>query len=378
MMLSGEVKDLEKIAKQVEKGEVKINSCSNNSNCTARENHSTIRLEEIFKENREFVVLYYNGIKVEKDITYKNNILFNISILIFLFSLGLILLIFFYSKVLSKETRKPIILLNKYLENINEKAMDKIPKDKLPDDLHLLADTINNLINRIDVFIGTQKELFIGASHELKTPLAVIKLKNQVTLMKERDSKYYIEALKITNEKVDEMNVVVSDVLNIGREESAQFEQSAEKDVILILQKKSEDFQLLAKSQNKIITISLKPAKFIISIQETLLNQIIQNFLQNALKFTEKGKKIELKSFVNKDGYLIIEVIDEGVGIDTTQDIFAPFNRKGNKSGVGLGLFLAKSGADSMGAKITVENRKDGVDGAIATLELKNKLICDV
>ena len=171
------------------------------------------------------------------------------------------------------------------------------------------------------------------------------------------------------------MDKVVSDVLNIGRQESAQFEAPVEKDIIQFLYEKSRDFSILAQSQNKELITNLQPNSFITSIQETLLNQIIQNFLQNALKFTPRGKLIELKSYINNEGYLRIEVIDEGIGIDEKEDIFAPFNRKGDKSGVGLGLFLAKSGADAMGAKISVKNRQDGISGTIASLELKHQIL---
>jgi two-component system OmpR family sensor kinase len=73
---------------------------------------------------------------------------------------------------------------------------------------------------------------------------------------------------------------------------------------------------------------------------------------------------------------LLIEVIDEGCGIDDSLDLFAPFKRQGNKSGVGLGLFLAKSAADALGASIKVQNRKDGVDGTVASLQLNSKLSC--
>ncbi len=75
---------------------------------------------------------------------------------------------------------------------------------------------------------------------------------------------------------------------------------------------------------------------------------------------------------------LIIEVIDEGCGVDDKVDLFAPFIRQGNKSGVGLGLFLAKSAAEALGGKITLKNREDGKDGAVATLILDSKLVCTI
>ena len=110
-------------------------------------------------------------------------------------------------------------------------------------------------------------------------------------------------------------------------------------------------------------------------LQPSLLNQILQNFLQNAIKFTEKNKSVTLRSSQNEYG-LLIEVIDEGCGIDESMDLFAPFKRQGNKSGVGLGLFLAKSAADALGAKIKLQNRDDGISGTVASLEINSKLSC--
>jgi two-component system OmpR family sensor kinase len=328
------------------------------------------------ENDKIYLLLYYKGVEVERNITYRASLVTSLSILIYLFGFGVVILTFLYSKLLSKDSREPINLINKYLNNINEKSLRQIPKEKLPEDFHLLADTINDLINRIDTFMKYQNQLFLGTSHELKTPLAVIRLKNQVTLMKKREREDYIEAIKLANVEIDKMTRTISDVLAIGRQESAQFESPSEIDIISYLRKKGEDFQLLANSQEKSLEIDLQPESYYASIQETLLTQILQNFLQNAIKFTPQGKTVILKSVAMDDNSLKIIVIDEGIGVDEKEDIFAPFNRKGNKSGIGLGLFLAKTAADSMGAKISVKNRQDGVNGAVATLHIDSKMFC--
>ena len=131
-------------------------------------------------------------------------------------------------------------------------------------------------------------------------------------------------------------------------------------------------------SENKILELHFEAKSFEATIQLTLFNQIIQNFLQNALKFTEENKKVILSAKKFKSsGKLLIEIIDEGIGIDEDIDIFAPFERSGNKSGVGLGLFLVKSAADAMGAKVYIKNRKDS-QGTVASLELGAELCCNL
>jgi len=110
----------------------------------------------------------------------------------------------------------------------------------------------------------------------------------------------------------------------------------------------------------------------------------LQNFAQNAIKFTPENGEIIMKSFASKDG-ITIKIIDSGPGIDEDKDLFAPFKRYGNKTGAGLGLFLAKGAADALGAQISLKNKKDA-NGTIATLFLpivekkltKNFNKCDI
>ena len=256
---------------------------------------------------------------------------------------------------------------------MNEHLIRPIKVEELPQEFEQLGSTINHLISRVQNFVKYQKELFIGTAHELKTPLAVIKLKNQVTLIKRRTPEEYIDALKVTNKTIDDMNIIVSNILNIGRQEGAQLEKPIEVDVIALLHEKANDFILLAKNEGKTLHMYFEPNDLVVTMQVSLLNQIVQNFLQNALKFTPKDKAVTIRSSQNEFG-LLIEVIDEGCGIDESVDIFAPFKRQGNKSGVGLGLFLAKSAADALGAKISVKNRADGIDGTISSLEINSKL----
>jgi len=314
-------------------------------------------------------------LKITKDITQTKRLLKKILRYIFIINIAGILLVIVYAIALSKMLVAPIQTLTKKLANMNEHLIKEIDTQKLPQEFEPLGETINHLISRIQNFVKYQKELFIGTAHELKTPLAVIKLKNQVTLIKKRTPEEYIEAIQTTNKTVDEMNVIVSNILNIGRQEGAQLDKPVEVDVIEFLKQKANDFKLLAENEGKQLHMHFDPNGFMATLQISLLNQIIQNFLQNAIKFTPKEKSVTLRSSQDDIG-LLIEVIDEGCGIDDTVDLFAPFKRQGNKSGVGLGLFLAKSAADALGAQISIRNRDDGIDGTIASLQLNSKLSC--
>ncbi len=341
-----------------------------------------VDLYESTKDFQTYLTLLYpfnisdeSYLKVTKKITHTKMLLDKILNYIFIINIAGFALVIIYAIALSKMLVSPVKTLSARLSNMNEHLMKPIKVEELPQEFEPLGVTLNHLISRIQNFVKYQKELFIGTAHELKTPLAVIKLKNQVTLLKKRTPEEYIDALKVTNKTIDEMNIIVSNILNIGRQEGAQLDKPVEVDVIQILRQKADDFKLLAESDGKKLYMSFEPSGFMATLQVSLLNQIVQNFLQNALKFTPQDKSVTLRSSQDDVG-LLIEVIDEGCGIDEGVDLFAPFKRQGNKSGVGLGLFLAKSAADALGAKIKIENRKDGVDGTIASLQLNSKLSC--
>ena len=338
--------------------------------------------ETVDKGNKTSMTLIYpydfkhsSYLKISRDITPTKHLLQKILRSIFLINAFGFIVIILYAIAFSKMLIAPVSALTRRLANMNEHLLRPIQVKHLPEEFEPLGETLNRLMGRIQNFVKYQKELFIGAAHELKTPLAVIKLKNQVTLIKKRSPEEYIEAIRITNQSVDEMNKIVANILNIGRQEGAQLEMPSEADIIQILKKWEGDFALLADSEDKILQTKFEPESFTAVLQVTLLNQILQNFLQNALKFTPKGKTILFQSYLNQTD-IIIEVIDEGCGIDETVDLFAPFTRQGNKSGVGLGLFLAKSAAEAIGAHISITNRLDGHEGTIAQLILPAKLYC--
>ena len=308
---------------------------------------------------------------LEKETTLQSQIVEEIFIDIIIVNVTAILLVLFYALFLSRMLLIPIKILSHKLTNLDEKFLHELDIKSLPDEFLPLGNSINRLIARIQTFVLYQKELFVGVAHELKTPLAVMKTKNEVTLLKPRDSEKYIEALKSNNEAIKGMNAMIGSVLEIGRQEGAQFEEPVNTDVIAFLKKLGKNYEVLAKGEEKNLTLDLKPEIFNLNIQTSLLTHIVQNFVQNAIKFSPKNSTITISSRLEKSKF-IIEVTDEGVGIDESKDLFAPFKRYGNKGGAGLGLFLAKGAAQALGAEISIKNRK-GANGAVASLVLNLK-----
>ena len=308
---------------------------------------------------------------LEKETTLQSQIVEEIFIDIIIVNVTAILLVLFYALFLSRMLLIPIKILSHKLTNLDEKFLKEIDIKSLPDEFLPLGNSINRLITRIQTFVLYQKELFVGVAHELKTPLAVMKTKNEVTLLKPRDSEKYIEALKSNNEAINGMNAMIGSVLEIGRQEGAQFEEPVNTDVIAFLKKLGKNYEVLAKGEEKNLALDLKPEIFNLNIQTSPLTHIVQNLVQNAIKFSPKNSTIAISSRLEKSKF-IIEVTDEGVGIDESKDLFAPFKRYGNKGGAGLGLFLAKGAAQALGAEISIKNREN-TNGAVASLVLNLK-----
>jgi len=327
------------------------------------------------KEGQKFLTIYYplekrqhHFVSITKDISNTDILLTKILRNILSINLTAIFLILFYALFLSRMLVLPIRSLTNKLANMNENFLQIIETQKLPNEFQPLGASINKLVERIQIFVNSQKELFIGAAHELKTPLAVMKTKNEVTLLKPRENEKYIDTIKSNNQTINDMNKMISNILEIGRQEGAQFEKPVEINLVSFLKEQVNNYTILAKMEEKNIIEDITPLSYKVMIQPTLLMHILQNFVQNAIKFTPKEGNITIQASLTNEGFFV-HIIDEGIGIDESKDLFAPFKRYGNQTGAGLGLFLAKNAADALGAKITLRNREDA-KGTIATLLL--------
>ena len=308
--------------------------------------------------------LYYS---IARNITYEKSLITKIYTMMLIFILIGIVLILLYANHLSKKLMLPLQQLTEKFSAMHENLLDKIDTASLPYEFVSLADSINLLITKVSTSIRYRQELYIGTAHELKTPLAVMRLKNQITLMKYKKHDNIKETLDQNIESIDTLNAMIHSLLEYGRAEGAQFEQPKRVNLITLMMKKCEEYELLAHSQDRNFIYHFEIPHFRINVQSLLFMQIFQNFVQNALKFTPKDGLVSLNTRMDLNNF-IIEITDEGEGIDESKDLFAPFQRSLESTGAGLGLFLAQNAAESMGVIISLENRKDQ-QGAIASIK---------
>jgi two-component system OmpR family sensor kinase len=306
-------------------------------------------------------------VKITRDISNEEGLITNIySIVLLMIFLGILFIIFF-SYILSKKLMQPLELLTHRFTNMNESMLQYLDLKDLPIEFSKLGESINFLITKIQTFINYRKELYVGTAHELKTPLAVMRLKNQITLMKHKQQDKIKETLQQNIESIDTLNSMIHNILEYGRAEGAQFEQPQRINLIRLMASKAEEYELLAQSQNRNFMYHFSVSDFRINVQPLLFMQIFQNFIQNALRFTPENALVRIETRMDEENF-IVEIIDEGIGIDESKDLFAPFQRSQESTGAGLGLFLAQNAAQSMGVIINIKNRPNDEKGAIASI----------
>ncbi|HGZ71028.1 MAG TPA: HAMP domain-containing histidine kinase [Nitratifractor sp.] len=284
-----------------------------------------------------------------------------------------LVVIIFYAFFLSKMLTKPINFFSQKIAKMNEEQLAVLELNSIPIEFKPLGNSINQLIKKIESFIYYKKELFIGAAHELKTPLAVMKTKAQVTLIKrDKSIETLTQSIEQNIQSINDLNAIVESILAFGRAEGAQFEQAQRVDIVDYIQKIVDEFNIVAHEASKQVIYKSFTKGLNVSIQPMLLRHILQNIIQNAVAFTPPKSSVRVSSFINRSCF-IVRVQDCGPGFPKDLDIFAPFKRSKTSKGTGLGLFLAKNSVDSLGAKLLFKNKKV-TSGAVVTLLLPLEL----
>jgi PAS domain S-box-containing protein len=211
------------------------------------------------------------------------------------------------------------------------------------------------------------KSNFLGTiSHEMRTPMIGI-LGFTDILRKEVKDEEQKEVADIIYESSKRLMNTLNLILDLSRVESNKQElQLCDVNISDTIMTSTEVLQSLAKEKNLYLQTEIKNHDIIVHLDESLLIKVINNLIDNAIKFTDKGGvKIELESrqIDNRD-YAVIKVIDTGIGIDEQYHsiIFEEFRQVSEGlsrsfEGTGLGLTISKKYVELMGGKISVHSK---------------------
>ena len=212
--------------------------------------------------------------------------------------------------------------------------------------------------------LDEQKEFVGNASHELRTPLTSLKTEIEVSLRDKKLSLTQAKQLLASNlEDVNMMQKLSNYLLELHKYENGKAKLTIQKiDLVTVGKNSLKKLEALAKERNIKLVDKLKSAK--VSGDEDSLIELVSILIDNAIKYSSKGKQVIVKSGVEK-GRSFISVQDFGIGIaqEDLGHLFERFYRADNSrskvktDGYGLGLSIAKSIVDLHKGRISVESK---------------------
>ncbi|MDY6863663.1 MAG: heavy metal sensor histidine kinase [Thermodesulfobacteriota bacterium] len=265
---------------------------------------------------------------------------------------------------LSRRSLKPIDKITLTTRRITATSLsERLPLKGTGDELDRLAVTINQMIERLEESFQKLSRFTADAAHELRTPIAALKGETEVLLSKNRTLKEYKEALVYNLERLDFLTRLINDLLLLSKADKGK--EVLQLEVVKlneILKELWEAFNLVASQKNTIFTFN-DSEEVLIKGDSVKLKQLFSNLMDNAIKYTPGGGKIDLSIKPATDKVNII-LKDTGIGIpeDDLSYIFDRFyrvekSRSRNLGGVGLGLSICSWIVKAHKGTIEVESR---------------------
>jgi signal transduction histidine kinase len=230
-------------------------------------------------------------------------------------------------------------------QNLNE----KIEGEEFQDEYGRLVRTINAMIERIKHSIEYTNQFSISASHELKTPLTILRGEIELTLKSEKTPEEYRKILKSNYEETLRLINIVDKLFLISKLDQSIIKPNKTKvDLLEFLEDCVLRLTILGKGKNIKLNLDLNEDAEI-DIDPNLMNEALTNLIENAVKYGDSDTTVTIKGEVSNE-YIKISVINKGEGIpkDETCKIFERFyrvesSRNRDAGGAGLGLAIVKS-----------------------------------
>ncbi|HCL4445794.1 TPA: HAMP domain-containing histidine kinase [Clostridium botulinum] len=290
-----------------------------------------------------------------------------------------------YSKVISK----PLISMNKVAKEMDKLDFTKKCTVKGEDEIGELSQSLNDLSNNLRISmeelqraneqllddIAKEREIekkrreFIATiSHELKTPITILKgqiegMLSNIGIYKDRD-KY----LKRTLEVLNDMEYMVKETLEISKLESQGFKPRKEQvSLSKIVEECIYNISFIAKRKNIFIDKNINEDLFVHG-DSKLLKKVVNNIITNAINHSPESEKVYANLHEEKDE-IVLKVENTGIYIEENElkEIFKPFyriekSRNRKSGGSGLGLYIVKMILDAHNGKYSISNSEKGVE----------------
>jgi heavy metal sensor kinase len=242
-----------------------------------------------------------------------------------------------------------------------ERLNDRLPVDNPHDELGRLATIFNETLTRLESSFDQMRRFTADASHELRTPLTAIRSVGEVGLRGRRDEAAYREIIGSMLEEVDRLALLVDRLLTLSRADTGKAHLSVEiVDIAELAEEVAEQLGVLAEEKEQSVNVRFDTVPRWIG-DRVVLRQALLNLVDNAIKYSPVGGKIEIRVAQSPEG-ISADVTDTGPGIpaDLQSRIFDRFYRvdkarSRENGGTGLGLAIAKWAVEVNGGRLTLE-----------------------
>lgn len=252
---------------------------------------------------------------------------------------------------LARKSLAPVVAMGTHARRIGATNLhERLPVQNANDELGKLATTFNDLLNRLEQSFERQRRFIADASHELRTPLAILRGEAEVAMSQPgRTAGDYLESLQILHDETSRLIKIVEDLFTLSRADAGQYAITPQ-DVYLeeVVADCAHSARTLAREKNINLSVDAS-AECLVRGDQTLLRRMILNLLDNAIKYTGEGGRVEVACRAT-DGGFEVHITDSGPGIpgDLQSRIFERFfradparPRSGREGGAGLGLSIA-------------------------------------
>lgn len=234
---------------------------------------------------------------------------------------------------------------------------DDLGRSGRDDELGQLEQSFNGLLARLRTALQTQRQFMADASHELRTPVSVMRAASDVTLDRpHRDEGEYRDALSLVSAQTQHVGRVLEDMLMLARADAGGYRlRSVPLYLNELVQECSDALANLAHERDVSIRVASQTDIALVG-DEDLLRRMVLNLLQNAVQHTRPGSRVEV-SVLCSDTEASIVVADEGPGIPLAdhQRIFNRFvqlDSARRRAGAGLGLPISRWIAEAHGGRV--------------------------
>jgi len=254
---------------------------------------------------------------------------------------------------------------------------ERVPVKPTGDEIDQLATTFNQMLDRIQALVTEIKEMNDNIAHDLRSPIARIRGLAEVTLTTGKSPADFEVMTASTIEECDRLLDMINTMLAISKTEAGVEKVSHDKvDIATLIGNACELFEPLAEEKNVALRCHA-PEKTMVLGDARMLQRMLANLLDNAVKYTPPGGAVEISLSESEKKDVTIAIRDTGIGISEADlaHVFERFyrcDRSRSQPGTGLGLSLARAIARAHGGDIAVMSALD--QGSTFTITLPKNL----